>query len=162
MNRGKEHTVMFCAHGQYHCALASQTSWHVSVEFCARTWMRWTDICLLHLLPCRCNSCWHSQQHNICPSQHWVVMPEVRPGCGAPGSYAFWTQECYVDLKAWWIWWPDTLHRGKQIHHSPNYLLAVGGHKVGLQRTSSGWNQGCYHPFTVSSTFLATLLQLSA
>ena len=28
----------------------------------------------------------------------------------------------------------DTLHRGKQIHHSPNYLLAVGGHKVGLQK----------------------------
>ena len=109
--------------------------------------LEWTDICRLHLLPCLCNSCWHSQQHNICPSQHWVVMPEVRPGCGAPGSYAFWTQECYVDLKAWWIWWPVTLHRGKQIHHSPNHLLAVGGHKVGLQRTSSGWNRGCYQPF---------------
>lgn len=120
-------------------------------------WILCKNLNEVNLLPCRCNSCWHSQQHNICPSQHWVVMLEVRPGPGAPGSYAFWTQECYVDLKAWWIWWADTLHRGKQIHHSPKYLLAVGGHKVGLQRTSSGWNQGCYQPFAVSSTFLAML-----
>ena len=37
MNRAKEHTC--CAHSQYHHALASQTSWHVSVEFCAKTSM---------------------------------------------------------------------------------------------------------------------------
>ena len=75
-NEQGQRTHRCCAHGQYHHALASQTSWHVSVEFCARTWMRWTDICRLHLLPCRCNSCWHGKQHNICPSQHWVVMLE--------------------------------------------------------------------------------------